>query len=64
MSANPKTVILVVDDEESIIILLRDALREFKYDVVLAHNGKEALEELRKNPPDLVLLDVMMPEIS
>src|SRR5690242_14116917 len=64
MAVNPKTVILVADDEDSILLMLRDALRSFDYDVVVAHNGKEALQELRKNPPDLVLLDVMMPEMN
>ena len=59
-----KTVILVADDEDAMVLMLRDALRGADYEVVVAHNGEEAIEQLRKNPPDLVLLDVKMPKMS
>jgi PleD family two-component response regulator len=64
MAPNPKTVILVADDEDSMVAMLRDALHSVQYEVVVAHNGEEAIEKLRKNPPDLVLLDVQMPKMS
>src|ERR1051325_9783393 len=59
-----KTVILVADDEETMVTLLREALQSVEYDVVTATNGEEAMEKLRKSPPDLVLLDVQMPKMS
>lgn len=46
-----KTVILVADDEDAVVALLRDALHSVHYDVVVAHNGEEAIEELRKVRP-------------
>src|SRR5437764_5104963 len=64
MGTDAKTVILVADDEDSMVSMLREALHSFEYDVMVAHNGEEAIEKLRKNPPDLVLLDVQMPKMS
>ena len=53
--------ILVVDDEVSILKSLSGALQDEGYGVMLASSGKEALEQLQKDPPDLVLLDIWMP---
>jgi diguanylate cyclase (GGDEF)-like protein len=64
MATNPRTVILVADDEDAMVLLLREALQHADYEVVVAHDGHEALERLRKDPPDLVLLDIKMPKIS
>ncbi len=64
MGTTSKTVILVADDEDSMVSMLREALHSVHYDVVVAHNGEEAIEKLRKNPPDLVLLDVQMPKMN
>src|ERR1700733_10357851 len=64
MAANSRTVILVADDEDAMVAMLRDALHGGNYDVVVAHNGEEAIEQLRRSPPDLVLLDVQMPKMS
>jgi len=55
--------ILVVDDEPTNIELIKGYL-EKEYDVVSACSGKEALEKLYSKKPDVVLLDIMMPEIS
>ncbi|PWB52525.1 MAG: hypothetical protein C3F06_08200 [Candidatus Methanoperedenaceae archaeon] len=55
--------ILVVDDEKLNVELLEGILSE-NYEVVKAYNGKEALLEVEKNPPDLILLDIMMPEMN
>ncbi|HVO32901.1 MAG TPA: response regulator [Elusimicrobiota bacterium] len=59
-----KTVILIADDEETILSMLRDALQAADYDVVIARNGVEALEQVQRVTPDLVLLDVQMPELN
>lgn len=53
--------ILVVDDLESNLILLDDILSAQGYRVLRAHDGEEALEVMRDDPPDLVLSDVRMP---
>ncbi|HEU5052770.1 MAG TPA: GAF domain-containing protein, partial [Hanamia sp.] len=56
--------ILVVDDDDSIRSLLEQELSEAGYLIEQARDGKEALECIRKNRPDLVILDVMMPEMN
>jgi signal transduction histidine kinase/ligand-binding sensor domain-containing protein len=56
--------ILVVDDEKHIRDLLKQELSESGYVVREASNGKEAIDAVRKELPDLVILDVMMPEMN
>jgi DNA-binding response OmpR family regulator len=56
--------VLVVDDEADIRELVRINLELDGHDVILAANGAEALEALRRASPDLVLLDVMMPGLD
>src|SRR3954462_10303 len=56
--------ILVVDDHEDNIELLRARLEAWGYDVEAAHDGAEALECVHRAPPDLILLDVMMPTVD
>jgi K+-sensing histidine kinase KdpD/CheY-like chemotaxis protein len=56
--------ILVVDDDDSIRSLLQQELSEAGYLIEQAPNGKAALECIRNNRPDLVILDVMMPEMN
>jgi putative two-component system response regulator len=53
-----------VDDEEIVVELHRQLLLKKGYDVVVARNGKEALEQVDKQPPDLILTDVFMPEMD
>src|SRR3954462_12951322 len=56
--------ILVVDDHEDNIELLRARLEAWGYDVEAAHDGAEALECVHRAPPDLILLDVMTPTVD
>jgi DNA-binding response OmpR family regulator len=56
--------ILVVDDEPIQRAMTRDALEEYAFDVSEASDGETALEMIKENMPDLVLLDVMMPGID
>ena len=62
---NPQTAtLLVVDDNESNRALLARRLRRQRFTVVLAENGRQALDKLRLRKFDLVLLDVIMPEMD
>lgn len=56
--------ILVVDDEKNISDILAFNLKKEGYDVVTANNGKDGLEKVFSENPDLILLDVMMPEMD
>jgi signal transduction histidine kinase len=62
----PKTTnyILAVDDVPDNLFLIKLALEQEGYNVVLAGDGSTALEQIEKSPPDLVLLDVMMPKMD
>lgn len=60
----PPTQILAVDDDPSILDLMRDILAGEGYDVLLAQNGAEALRVLDGNRPCLVLLDMRMPVVD
>ncbi|MFH0985122.1 MAG: response regulator [Candidatus Omnitrophota bacterium] len=56
--------ILVIDDEDAILMLAASRLEANGYVVVTALSGKEGLEMARKEMPDLVLLDYVMPEMN
>ena len=56
--------ILVVDDTPANVKLLVDVLTAKGFDVAAAVNGQEALDKVAQNPPDLILLDIMMPGLS
>jgi DNA-binding response OmpR family regulator len=56
--------ILVVDDEKHVCLLYEEELKDEGYNVLTAFNGREALDILAKQMPDLVLLDLKMPEMD
>jgi DNA-binding response OmpR family regulator len=56
--------ILVVDDDLPILTLMRNLLREFGFEAVVAGTGQQALAAAREQTPDLVLLDIHMPGMS
>ncbi len=58
------TLIMVVDDDQDLAEMLGIVLTSSGFDVDLVSRGDEALEDFRNNPPDLVLLDVMLPGID
>jgi len=55
--------VLAVDDENDILLILRTSLRD-DYDVMTASNGPEALQKIAEDFPDVVILDMMMPEMD
>ncbi|MEJ2648343.1 MAG: response regulator [Sedimentisphaerales bacterium] len=63
-SQQKQPVILVVDDNQQNLELLQAYLEDVDCTTVPAHDGLQALDIVRKDPPDLILLDVMMPKMS
>lgn len=57
----PPLKVLVCDDERHIVRLIQINLEKQGYQVITAYDGKEGLEKIRSEKPDLVVLDVMMP---
>ena len=58
------TTVLIVDDERAIVDILRFNLQKSEYETLLAYDGGEALRLARESNPDLILLDVMLPEVD
>ncbi len=56
--------VLLVDDEERILNFLQSKLKARGYDVLLARNGLEAIEQVQAQEPDLVVLDLIMPKMN
>lgn len=56
--------ILIVEDEEVLLNVLRDRLKNEGFDVVIAHDGEQGLKVAAKEMPDLILLDVLMPKMG
>ena len=56
--------LLIVDDDLNIQRLYKEELEEEGYDVVIASTGKDALEMFEKENPDIVTLDILMPDID
>lgn len=60
---NPKN-ILIVDDEISILVPLKFLLEKNNYTVALAQSGKDAFDRIGQKKPDLILLDIMLPDLD
>ena len=56
--------VLIVDDELSILVPIKFLLEKSNYRVDLAQSGKEALEKISQLKPDLILLDIMLPDLD
>jgi DNA-binding NarL/FixJ family response regulator len=56
--------LLLIDDDPNLILLVKDYLEFRGYEVVTAENGQEALEVLEKDTPDMIICDVMMPQMD
>jgi two-component system alkaline phosphatase synthesis response regulator PhoP len=61
---NTKYKVLIVDDEPDILELVEYNLKKENYIVFKANNGKEAIDTAKKENPDLIILDIMMPELD
>ena len=56
--------ILIVDDDQNILRLYKEELEEEGYTIVTASNGQEAIERFDQEDPDLVTLDILLPDID
>lgn len=61
---NTRYKILAVDDEQRMVRFIQLNLEQDGFEVITAYNGREALEQVRTQLPDLILLDIMMPDIN
>ena len=56
--------ILIVDDEPSIVVPIQFLMEQQGYSVLVAENGEDALDAIYKYKPDLILLDIMLPDLD
>ena len=63
-TAKERPLVLIVDDDFTIRLLMREALEQSEFLVTEAENGPEALTAFTQQPPAIVLLDVMMPDVD
>ena len=61
---NSKKEILIVDDSATNVFLIESVLSEYGFKTFSANNAKEAFKAIEKKIPDLILLDLLMPQIS
>lgn len=56
--------ILLIDDDETVLVVLKGILDQAGYDTRIAQNAKQALVLIKSNPPDLIITDIFMPDID
>ncbi len=61
---SPKARILIIDDTKSLVLLAENILRKEGFDVITAFDGLEGLQKVRDEQPDLIILDIVMPELD
>ena len=59
-----KKKVLVVDDEVDFLDVIKMRLEDSNYEVITASNGKEALDRIKNDKPDVVFLDILMPQLD
>ncbi len=59
-----KNKILIVDEDNDLLLLLRRVFSDNKYDIFQAKYGKECIEEAKKTSPDIIIIDVLMPKLD
>lgn len=64
MPKKPRRVILIVDDNNEVLEILKQLLEDYEYSVVAASSGLEALQKLEEITPNLILLDISMPQMD
>lgn len=64
MAKDNKKTLLITEDEPNLVFTLRDTLETEGYEIKVATNGVQCIEMVKEKQPDLLLLDVMMPEMS
>ncbi len=64
LSQTTKSTIMVIDDDPHMVTLLRARLEQREFNVMCAYSGLQALADLEKQKPDLILLDIIMPEMD
>src|SRR5512133_271180 len=64
MSSTDRQKVLVVEDEPDTVLLLKNILRLAGFDVLSSPNGRDALRKYKDLAPDIILLDLMMPEMD
>jgi len=63
-NAGDQKTLLLIDDDPNLILLVKDYLEFRGYSVITAENGREALDILNGHNPDMIICDVMMPEMD
>lgn len=61
---NDKKRILVVDDETELVKAIEIRLKQAEYEVLIAYDGQEGLNKAKKEKPDLIILDLMLPKMD
>ncbi|MGD0795794.1 MAG: response regulator [Dehalococcoidales bacterium] len=60
----PKPLVLVVDDEKSLLLIAQRVLQKEGFDVITASDGADGLKKAQENLPDIIVLDIVMPEMN